>query len=87
MQDEVGTNCFLLAQSFNAEFIQTIISCLCLQVLSGDAVIIRGQPKGGPPPERQICLSNITAPKMARKANPNIENSVQTQDEVRIGFW
>ncbi|XP_071791896.1 staphylococcal nuclease domain-containing protein 1-like isoform X2 [Asterias amurensis] len=60
---------------------QNVMRGVVKQVLSGDAVIIRGQPKGGPPPERQICLSNITAPKMARKANPNIENSVQTQDE------
>ncbi|XP_001635744.2 staphylococcal nuclease domain-containing protein 1 [Nematostella vectensis] len=51
------------------------------QVLSGDSVIIRGQPKGGPPPERQLCLSNITAPKLARRANPNVESSTATNDE------
>ncbi|KAJ8031554.1 nuclease domain-containing protein 1 [Holothuria leucospilota] len=51
------------------------------QILSGDAVIIRGVPKGGPPPEKQICLSNVVAPKLARRANPNIENSVETKDE------
>ncbi|XP_077999812.1 staphylococcal nuclease domain-containing protein 1-like [Glandiceps talaboti] len=51
------------------------------QVLSGDAVIIRGQPKGGPPPERQLNLSNVTAPRMARRANPNIEGQVDTKDE------
>jgi len=51
------------------------------QVLSGDSVIIRGQPRGGPPPERQLCLSNITAPKLARKANPNVEGSQPTRDE------
>jgi len=37
------------------------------QVLSGDSIIIRGQPKGGPPPERQLNLSNITAPRLARR--------------------
>lgn len=51
------------------------------QVLSGDAVIIRGQPRGGPPPEKQVCLSNVTAPRLARRANPNIEGSVETKDE------
>ncbi|PIK48262.1 putative nuclease domain-containing protein 1 [Apostichopus japonicus] len=51
------------------------------QILSGDAVIIRGVPKGGPPPEKQICLSNVVAPKLARRANPNIEHSVETPDE------
>ncbi|XP_071943600.1 staphylococcal nuclease domain-containing protein 1-like [Antedon mediterranea] len=50
-------------------------------VLSGDAVIIRGQPKGGPPPEKQLCLSNVTAPKLARRANPNIKDSQETKDE------
>lgn len=45
-------------------------------------MIIRGQPRGGPPPERQLCLSNITAPKLARKANPNVEGSQATRDEV-----
>ncbi|XP_067951454.1 staphylococcal nuclease domain-containing protein 1-like [Watersipora subatra] len=48
------------------------------QVLSGDAVIIRGQPKGGPPPERQLCLSNITAPRVARRATAN---APETKDE------
>lgn len=51
------------------------------QVLSGDSVIIRGQPKGGPPPEKQLCLTNITARKLARRANPNISGSVETKDE------
>merc|ERR1712096_350427 len=51
------------------------------QVISGDIIIIRGQPKGGPPPEKQINLSNIMAPKLARRANPNIEDSVGTNDE------
>ncbi|RUS90599.1 hypothetical protein EGW08_001596 [Elysia chlorotica] len=51
------------------------------QVLSGDTVVLRGQPKGGPPPERTVCLSNITAPKLARRPNPNVENSTETKDE------
>ncbi|XP_041351228.1 staphylococcal nuclease domain-containing protein 1-like [Gigantopelta aegis] len=51
------------------------------QVLSGDAVVIRGQPKGGPPPERTVCFSNIQAPKVARRANPNVEGSAETRDE------
>ena len=55
-------------------------------MLSGDAVVIRGQPRGGPPPERTLALSNIIAPKMARRANPNIEGSTDSKDEVRIVY-
>lgn len=51
------------------------------QVLSGDTVVLRGQPKGGPPPERTVCLSNITAPKLARRPNPTAENATETKDE------
>lgn len=54
------------------------------QVLSGDAVVIRGQPKGGPPPEKTICFSNITAPRMARRPNPAQDN-VETKDEPLPG--
>ena len=45
-------------------------------------MVIRGQPRGGPPPERQLCLSNVNAPKLARRSNPNVEASVETRDEV-----
>jgi len=51
--------------------------------LSGDNVIIRGQPKGGPPPERQLALSNIVAPRLARRA---INDSPETYDEVSFNF-
>jgi len=51
------------------------------QVLSGDCVVVRGQPKGGPPPEQQIALSNVVAPKVGRRANPNIAGSLETRDE------
>ncbi|CAG2173795.1 unnamed protein product [Oppiella nova] len=38
-------------------------------VLSGDSLIIRprGQPKGGPPSEKQINLAHLIAPKVGRK--------------------
>jgi staphylococcal nuclease domain-containing protein 1 len=46
------------------------------QVLSGDSVIIRGQPKNGPPAEKQINFSNVIAPKLARRpVNPTDEAS------------
>jgi staphylococcal nuclease domain-containing protein 1 len=54
------------------------------QILSGDAIVIRGQPQGGPPPEKTVCLSNVTAPRMARRPNPNLEGSIETKDEVCI---
>ncbi|KAL0852270.1 hypothetical protein ABMA28_000478 [Loxostege sticticalis] len=49
------------------------------QVLSGDTVVIRRQPQGGPPPEKVIALSGITAPKLARQRTAN--NDVETKDE------
>jgi staphylococcal nuclease domain-containing protein 1 len=46
------------------------------QVLSGDSVIIRGPPKGGPPEEEQINFSNVIAPKLARRPAPgSVEDS------------
>ncbi|XP_021917779.1 staphylococcal nuclease domain-containing protein 1 isoform X1 [Zootermopsis nevadensis] len=49
-----------------------------VKVLSGDSVIIRAQPKGGPPPEKPLGLSNIIAPKLGRRAVNNVE---ETRDE------
>lgn len=48
------------------------------QILSGDNILIRGQPKGGPPPERQLALSNIIAPRIARRA---VGDAPETYDE------
>ncbi|XP_033223883.1 staphylococcal nuclease domain-containing protein 1 [Belonocnema kinseyi] len=48
------------------------------QIVSGDTITIRDQPKDGPPPEKTICLSNIIAPKLARRT---IGNSDETKDE------
>ncbi|XP_053683451.1 staphylococcal nuclease domain-containing protein 1 [Sabethes cyaneus] len=49
------------------------------QVLSGDSVIIRGQPKGGPPPEKQINFAGVIAPKLARR--PTSSSTEVTKDE------
>lgn len=70
---------------YNKEY-KPILFFVFTQVLSGDSVIIRGQPRGGPPPERQLCLSNVNAPKLARRSNPNVEGSVETRDEVLYGY-
>ncbi|XP_048004944.1 staphylococcal nuclease domain-containing protein 1 isoform X2 [Leguminivora glycinivorella] len=48
-------------------------------VLSGDTIVIRKQPRGGPPPEKVIALSGITAPKLARQRTAN--NDVESKDE------
>uniref|UniRef100_A0AAQ5XTJ5 Staphylococcal nuclease domain-containing protein n=1 Tax=Amphiprion ocellaris TaxID=80972 RepID=A0AAQ5XTJ5_AMPOC len=50
-------------------------------VLSGCAIIVRGQPRGGPPPERQINLSNIRAGAMARRAAQGQPDTKDTPDE------
>uniref|UniRef100_A0A8C8ALN7 100 kDa coactivator n=1 Tax=Otus sunia TaxID=257818 RepID=A0A8C8ALN7_9STRI len=51
------------------------------QVLSGCAIIVRGQPRGGPPPERQINLSNIRAGNLARRAAAGQLDAKDTPDE------
>ena len=51
-----------------------------VQVLSGDAVVIRGTPKRGPPPERILALSNIVAPRLARR--PGQQQQQDSKDEV-----
>uniref|UniRef100_A0A8C7ZJY9 Staphylococcal nuclease domain-containing protein n=1 Tax=Oryzias sinensis TaxID=183150 RepID=A0A8C7ZJY9_9TELE len=50
-------------------------------VLSGCAIIVRGQPRGGPPPERQINLSNIRAGALARRAAQGQPDVKDTPDE------
>uniref|UniRef100_A0A8C3XJS2 Staphylococcal nuclease and tudor domain containing 1 n=1 Tax=Chelydra serpentina TaxID=8475 RepID=A0A8C3XJS2_CHESE len=52
-----------------------------LSVLSGCAIIVRGQPRGGPPPERQINLSNIRAGNLARRAAVAQPDAKDTPDE------
>ena len=36
-------------------------------MLSGDTIVIRDQPRGGPPPEKTISLSGINAPRIGRR--------------------
>ncbi|EDV26392.1 uncharacterized protein TRIADDRAFT_49990 [Trichoplax adhaerens] len=43
-------------------------SAIVKQVLAGDSIIVRDQPRGGPPPERQLNLSGITAPRLGRRS-------------------
>uniref|UniRef100_A0AAY5EY03 Staphylococcal nuclease domain-containing protein 1 n=1 Tax=Electrophorus electricus TaxID=8005 RepID=A0AAY5EY03_ELEEL len=50
-------------------------------VLSGCAIIVRGQPRGGPPPERQINLSNVRAGALARRAAQSQPDVKDTPDE------
>lgn len=49
-------------------------------MLSGDTVIVRGQPKNGPPPERTLSLAHLTAPRPARR--PQGEATAEAKDEV-----
>ncbi|CAD6197725.1 unnamed protein product [Caenorhabditis auriculariae] len=57
---------------------QTIRRGVVKQVLSGDAVVIQGQPVNGPPPETTVYLSNVTAPRLGRRPT---ETSTGTADE------
>lgn len=60
--------------------------CVVSQVLSGCAIIVRGQPRGGPPPERQINLSNIRTGALARRAVQGQPDTKDVPDEVRRPF-
>uniref|UniRef100_A0AAY4C3L9 Staphylococcal nuclease domain-containing protein n=1 Tax=Denticeps clupeoides TaxID=299321 RepID=A0AAY4C3L9_9TELE len=51
------------------------------EVLSGCAIIVRGQPRGGPPPERQINLSNVRAGALARRAAQSQPDTKDIPDE------
>jgi len=51
------------------------------QVQDGGFITVRGQPRNGPPPERTIALSEIDAPKMARRPTPNNMNPTPAKDE------
>jgi len=43
------------------------------QVMDGGAVVIRGPPRNGPPPEFTLALTNIDAPRLARRKTANAE--------------
>ena len=43
-------------------------------------MVIRGTPKRGPPPERILALSNIVAPRLARR--PGQQQQQESKDEV-----
>lgn len=46
------------------------------QVMDGGAVVIRGPPRNGPPAERILALTNINAPRLARRKTANAEATV-----------
>lgn len=54
-----------------------------LQVVSADSVIIRGIPSGGPPPEKQVNLAWVQAPKISKRLPPTESNpkASNTTDE------
>uniref|UniRef100_A0A183FE22 Staphylococcal nuclease domain-containing protein 1 n=1 Tax=Heligmosomoides polygyrus TaxID=6339 RepID=A0A183FE22_HELPZ len=47
-------------------------------VLSGDAVVLQGQPTNGPPPETTVYLSNVVAPRLGKRPT---ETTPATVDE------
>ncbi|XP_065911934.1 staphylococcal nuclease domain-containing protein 1-like [Dysidea avara] len=51
------------------------------QVLSGDAVVIRNQPRSGPPQEKILAMSNVIAPRLARR--PNLSADASTSGETK----
>nr|XP_003407297.1 staphylococcal nuclease domain-containing protein 1 [Loxodonta africana] len=61
--------------------VPTVQRGIVKMVLSGCAIIVRGQPRGGPPPERQINLSNIRAGNLAPRAAAAQPDAKDTPDE------
>ncbi|KAF4020276.1 hypothetical protein G4228_012274 [Cervus hanglu yarkandensis] len=61
--------------------VPTVQRGIVKMVLSGCAIIVRGQPRGGPPPERQINLSNIRAGNLARRAAAAQPDAKDSPDE------
>ncbi|XP_007177268.2 staphylococcal nuclease domain-containing protein 1 isoform X1 [Balaenoptera acutorostrata] len=61
--------------------VPTVQRGIVKMVLSGCAIIVRGQPRGGPPPERQINLSNVRAGNLARRAAATQPDAKDTPDE------
>ncbi len=51
--------------------VKTVVHCVhfnfTFQVISGDTLVVRGVPKGGPPPEKTISIAGITTPRMGRR--------------------
>ncbi len=50
-------------------------------MLDGGAVVIRGQPRNGPPPERTLALAEIDAPRLARRPGAPNAGPSGTPDE------
>ncbi|EPQ15756.1 staphylococcal nuclease domain-containing protein 1 [Myotis yumanensis] len=67
--------------SSGGPLVPTVQRGIVKMVLSGCAIIVRGQPRGGPPPERQINLSNIRAGNLARRAAAAQPDAKDTPDE------
>ena len=44
-------------------------------------MVLRDRSKTGPPPEKVIAISNIIAPRLARRPTTNTDNSDGTLDE------
>lgn len=52
------------------------------QVLSADTIVVMGQARGGPPPERTLSISGISAPRLARRPGPKDKDSgAESKDE------
>jgi staphylococcal nuclease domain-containing protein 1 len=67
------------AESAPAAAPKTYFSGIVKQVLDGGAVVIRGAPRNGPPPERTLALGEVNAPRMARR--PGTKDPAGTADE------
>ncbi|XP_016068815.1 PREDICTED: staphylococcal nuclease domain-containing protein 1 [Miniopterus natalensis] len=68
--------------SSGGPLVPTVQRGIVKMVLSGCAIIVRGQPRGGPPPERQINLSNIRTGNLARRAAVAQPDAKDTPDEA-----
>ena len=53
---------------------ETLLNADDVQVMDGGAVVIRGPPRNGPPAERILALTNINAPRLARRGECSARN-------------
>jgi len=63
-----------------SETVKQYFSGVVKQVLDGGLVVIRGQPRNGPPPERTLALTEIDVPRMARR--PGTSNPSGSEDDA-----
>ena len=59
---------------------------ICKAVMSGDTIIIRGNPTNGPPPEGILQLSMINSPRLVNGDVANIQHGEEPRESDQVAF-